>query len=218
MKKNKHYTISFNYFVPVILLCFLMLTYIETLDGTMSYYGANDKYSSINVRSAIDSSVDYPYWYPWMMAGIPSVHSAQNISDYYPPNHVIKFLNSIGMPWFWNYIIHLLFAGLGMYFLCLHIKINKFISIIPSLGFINLPYMTGMLVHGHGSQVMTICYLPWVFLFYLKIKSNPSFKNLSIFSILLCLQLLRGHVQMAYYTWMVIGIVIIIEILHSHIH
>ena len=28
--------------------------------------------------------------FPWMMGGVPSVHSAQNISDYYPPNYVMK--------------------------------------------------------------------------------------------------------------------------------
>ena len=212
MKKNKYQLFNFSLFAPALILCCLMLTYFEALDGSQSYYGANDKYSAINVRAAIDASNDYPYWFPWMMGGIPSVHSAQNISDFYPPNYLIKALNSFGMPWFWNYIIHFLFAGIGVYSLCLYLKLSKFISILPAVGFICLPYMTGMLVHGHGSQVMTLCYLPWIFLFYLKIRGNPNLNHSLILSILLSLQLLRGHVQMAYYTWMVIGLVAIVDI------
>ena len=34
------------------------------------------------IKEAISKSSDYPYWFPWMMGGVPSVHSAQNISDY----------------------------------------------------------------------------------------------------------------------------------------
>ena len=77
-----------------------------------------------------------------------------------------------------------------------------------------MPYITAMLVHGHGSQVMTICYMPWVFYTYIKLKNNLSMKNIGIFALILTLQLLRGHIQMAYYTWMMLGLYIIIDFVH----
>tara|TARA_Y100000768_G_scaffold283875_1_gene218507 strand:+ start:3698 stop:6313 length:2616 start_codon:yes stop_codon:yes gene_type:complete len=190
----------------------LIFIYSDTLDGTKSFYGAGDKVSARNVKEAISKSSDYPYWFPWMMGGVPSVHSAQNISDYYPPNYVMKALHTIGLPWFWNYIFHLLFAGIGMYLLCVRLKLSRFASSLSSLGFAVTPYMTGMLVHGHGSQVMTLCYMPWIFYAYIKLKDYQSIKNMSILALLLALQLLRGHVQMAYYTWLMLAILIVVDL------
>ena len=46
----------------------------------------------------------YPLWLPWVFSGLPSVHSFQNISDYYFPNYAMKAIHYIGVPWFWNYI------------------------------------------------------------------------------------------------------------------
>ena len=37
----------------------------------------------------------YPLWLPWVFSGLPSVHSFQNISDYYFPNYLIIFYR----PW-----------------------------------------------------------------------------------------------------------------------
>ena len=199
----------------VVIFVALMLIYSDTLDGSRSFYGANDKVSARNVKEAISKSSEYPYWFPWMMGGVPSVHSAQNISDYYPPNYIMKVLYSLGVPWFWNYIFHFLFAGIGMYFLCTRLKLDKFASTLSALGFVITPYMTGMLVHGHGSQVMTLCYMPWVFYSYINLKNNPSIKRLAVLSLFLALQLLRGHVQMAYYTWLMLGILILIDIIYQ---
>tara|TARA_Y100000768_G_scaffold388432_1_gene384316 strand:- start:129 stop:2747 length:2619 start_codon:yes stop_codon:yes gene_type:complete len=198
-----------------VVLIALMFIYSDTLDGTKSFYGAGDKVSARNVKEAVSKSEDYPYWFPWMMGGVPSVHSAQNISDYYPPNYIMKFLHSIGLPWFWNYIFHLLFAAIGMYLLCVRLKLSRFASSLSSLGFAVTPYMTGMLVHGHGSQVMTLCYMPWVFYAYIKLKDRQSIKNISILALLLALQLLRGHVQMAYYTWLMLAILIVIDLVYE---
>ena len=154
------------------ILIALMIIYSATLDGSKSFYGAGDKTSAINVKEAISKSDDYPYWFPWMKGGLPSVHSAQNISDYYPPNYIMKALHSMGVPWFWNYIFHFLFAGIGMFFLCVYLKLSRFSSSLSALGFSIMPYMTGMLVHGHGSQVMTLCYMPWVFYAYMEITTK----------------------------------------------
>ena len=198
-----------------VMLIALMFIYSDTLDGTKSFYGAGDKVSARNVKEAISKSSDYPYWFPWMMGGVPSVHSAQNISDYYPPNHLMKALHSIGIPWFWNHIFHLLFAAIGMYLLCVRLKLGRFASSLSSLGFAVTPYMTGMLVHGHGSQVMTLCYMPWIFYAYIKLRDQLSIKNIAILSLLLALQLLRGHVQMAYYTWLMLAIFIVVDLVYE---
>ena len=68
--------------IVFIALVALIIVYSGALAGTHDFY-PNDKVSSMNVKEAVNSSGDYPYWFPWMMGGIPSVHSFQNVSDYY---------------------------------------------------------------------------------------------------------------------------------------
>ena len=46
---------------------------------------------------------------------------------------------------------------------------------------------------------------------YIGMKNNLSMKNLGIFSLMLAIQLLRGHIQMAYYTWIMLGLYIVID-------
>ena len=101
----KNRSISFLRLAPLffVLLIALISTYSDVLTGSHNFL-SNDKVSAMNVKEAINQSDDYPYWFPWMMGGVPSVHSAQNISDYYPPNYIMKLLNLIGVPWFFNYI------------------------------------------------------------------------------------------------------------------
>ena len=64
------------------------------------------------------------------------------------------------------------------------------------------------------SEVMTL-YMPWIFYAYIKLKDQLSIKNIAILALLLAFQLLRGHVQMAYYTWLMLGILILIDVVYD---
>ena len=46
----------------------------------------------------------YPLWMPWVFSGVPSIHSFQNISNFYYPNALNNLLQLIGFPKFWIYI------------------------------------------------------------------------------------------------------------------
>ena len=71
---------------------------------------SGDSLSSKTIKHAINDEIeingDYPNWLPWIFSGLPSTHSMQNVSDYYFPNHIMLALNSVGLPWFWNYVFH----------------------------------------------------------------------------------------------------------------
>ena len=197
--------------VVFIALVALIIVYSGALAGTHDFY-PNDKVSSMNVKEAVNSSGDYPYWFPWMMGGIPSVHSFQNVSDYYFPNYFFKALNFLGMPWFWNFVLHLFFGGVGIFVLLRKLNIDRFSSAISGMAFSIMPHVTAMLVYGHGSQIMTIAYMPWVFYSYLRLRENTSLSNLGIFSLIIGLQILRGHPQIAYYTWLMLGLCLLVDL------
>ena len=179
-----------------------------------------DSISAKSVRHGIELSVEkfeeYPTWMPWMFGGLPSTHSMQNVSEYYYPHHLISLIKLFSLPWFWNSLIHFLFAGIGMYLLLKRMKLDFFPSLFGAIAFIMMPWMITMIVHGHGSQVMTAAYIPWVLWALLKIKQEASYKSISILALLIGLQLQRAHVQIAYYTWMLMGAYIIYDIVLSH--
>ena len=73
-------------------------------------FGGPDSLSPSAVNQGIESAEkefgEYPLWLPWVFSGLPSIHSFQNISDFYFPNAIINSLKWMGFPGFWNYILH----------------------------------------------------------------------------------------------------------------
>jgi len=180
---------------------------------------SSDSISAKSVSQGIDIANEkygeYPIWMPWMFGGIPSTHSMQNISEYYFPHQIISAIKLLGIPWFWNFILHFLFCGYGMYILLKKLKLGFYPSLLGASCFMVTPWMVVNIVHGHGSQVMTAAYLPWVMWATIKLKDRPSIRNISILALLIGLQLQRGHVQIAYYSWIVMAGYIIYDYMLS---
>ena len=164
---------------------------------------------SHGINKAAETYGEYPLWMPWMFSGLPSTHSMQNISSYYFPHYITSAVKHIGLPWFWTFLIHFLFGGLGMYLFLRMIKLDYYSSLFGAISFMIMPWMVVMIVHGHGSQVMTATYIPWVMWSLLRIKDSCTMQNSAILALILGLQLQRAHVQIAYYTWMIMGIYIL---------
>ena len=198
----------------LLLFCVSVITFYEVFTG-IKIFVSGDSLSPISIREGINNIInlsgEYPYWLPWIFSGMPSIHSFTNISDFYYPHKLFLFLNSIGLPWIWNFLLHLIFGGCGMYSLTRYLSCSRYSSLFASICFITLPYLVAMIAFGHGSQAMTAAYIPIIILFLFKVFDKTNILNLSVFSVLLGLQLQRGHVQICYYTWMMIGLYILIK-------
>ena len=167
---------------------------------------------STSIKNLTSTFGEFPYWLPSNFGGMPTIHSLQGISNYYMPNYIIQLF---GLPGIWTQLIHLVFAGLGSYVLLKHMKVNIYAALFGGVMFLMTPYMNVCIVHGHGSQLMTAAYIPWVCWALLKLSENQNLKNLGLFGILLGFQLQRGHIQIAYYTWMIIGIFVLYKLATS---
>ena len=93
---------------------------------------------------------------------------------------------SMGMLQFWEFIFHFIFAALGMIFLLRYLNVRDTISFFGGVTYMMMPYLVTMIVHGHGSQVMTASYIPWVMWSLIKLKEQPNIRSISIlaFSVL----------------------------------
>ena len=183
-------------------------------------FGGPDSLSPSAVHQGIESAEkefgEYPLWLPWVFSGLPSIHSFQNISDFYFPNAIINSLKWMGFPGFWNYILHFILAGMGVFALLTQVGANRLSALFGGLSFALMPYLITMVVHGHGSQMMTTAWLPWVIWAILRLFDKTNIGNLGILGLIVGLQLQRAHAQIAYYTWMAGGLLILLLLWDIH--
>ena len=114
MKINKEYFI-----VIFLLLIIICITFYELLSGQKVLASA-DTLSPLAIKEGISRSLGdhsiYPLWVPWIFGGLPTIHSLLNISTNYYPHKILSLLIYIlGLPWIWNFLIHNIFGGIGMY-------------------------------------------------------------------------------------------------------
>ena len=213
MKDSKFY-IAFIFFIGFI----FALLYGEVLDGSF-IFASGDYLNPLSLLKGIESSEarfsDRPIWLPWIFSGMPSVHAFNDLSRLYFPNLVFEYINKVGVPEFWNLIFHLFFGMIGCVVLSQKLKMSKYIAFFSASCFVLLPYLHVMGVHGHGSQLMSSVYIPWIFWSIIRFKEKTSFSNLFTISMFVGLQLLRAHIQIAYYTWCFIGLYVVFEFIFS---
>lgn len=141
----------------------------------------------------------YPLWQPWVFSGMPTVEAFSYLSGLYFPNSAIAFLHLDGML---LQLIHLLFGGVGMYLFLRHQSAAAAAAWFGGAVFMLNPALTAMLVHGHGSQLMTAAYLPWLLWAAMRLMERGRLQDAGMLAILAGFQLQRSHVQIAWYSWL----------------
>ncbi len=154
---------------------------------------------------------EYPLWQPYIFSGMPAFSSMMYTKWVYFPNFVLGLFNKIGMPALWGMLLHYLLAAMGVYVLLRSLKVGFLPALLGGLAYMLTPFFIVMISAGHGSQMMTSAYLPWLIYATKRIFDHPDLKGLLILAIVAGFQLQRGHVQVAYYGWMAIGWYVIIE-------
>ncbi len=207
-------------FLIVLTTLFLITSFLYIKFITGKYiFGSGDylapKMISESVKNLQELYGEYPYWMPSVFGGMPTIHSLQNISNYYMPNFILNILKIFSSPEIWTQLIHLIFAGLGIYVLLRFLKLDFMVALFGAIMFLMTPYMNACIVHGHGSQIMTAAYIPWVCWGLLKLWNKQNLQNLGMLAIFIGFQLQRGHIQIAYYTWLMIGIFILYKMITS---
>ncbi len=203
----------------IVLLLLTLITgglFLSLLDGSHVFISSDTlspQAIAKGMEAAKASTGSYPLWLPWIFSGLPAVHSFQYISHYYFPHHIFLFLKSMGMPWFWTFFTHYIFAGFGGYLLLKRLRLSVYSAFLGAVAFMITPYMITMIVFGHGSQMMTAAYIPWIIWALIRLEERPGFTNGGILAALMALQLLRAHIQIAYYTWMMVGLYLVIRLI-----
>lgn len=194
----------------VVFLTLMTIFFFEAITGEKTYFSPDAQAASAITRpleKALWENGAYPLWTPYVFCGMPSFASISFTPLAYFPQ-VLEVLIARVLPinmWF-IFSFYYVLAGMGV-FVFLR---RKGTGVIPALtggfAFMMTPYLITMTVYGHGSQMMTAAYIPWAFWAVDRLIAKVSFRNVGLAGLIIGLMLQRGHVQIAYYGLMLIGL------------
>ena len=149
----------------------------------------------------------YALWNPYHFLGMPSFGSLAHIPYVYPPDVLFGFLNaSLGFPDLTWLVTHYLLLALGMVALLRALGAGPEAAAIGATTLALTPNLVAVGAFGHGSQIMTAAYLPLLFLLFDRFARRGSLLALAAFALAAAIQLLRGHVQIVFYSWLALGL------------
>ena len=164
--------------------------------------------TSIALDAVYEETGRYPLWQPWSFSGMPTVEAFTYLNGLYYPGVFFDFFQIKGL---FLQLLHFVFAGLGGFVLLRQFRLHDVAAFLGGAAFMLTPYMVTMFVYGHGSQLMTAAYMPWVLWAALRLLDNMRPSDMGVLALLTGMQLQRGHVQIAYYTWLLLFLLIVLK-------
>lgn len=159
-------------------------------------------------KEALEGGV-YPLWNPYIFCGMPSFSSLSYNPYIYPVGMAFKVLWPLmRLPMMWL-LIYYLAGGLSLFLLLRKMPLPSAAAAFGATAFMFTPNLVAVGAFGHGSQLMASMYVPIIFLMTHRLLNKGGAVYAAGLALLFGLQLLRGHVQISYYTAIMIGIMTI---------
>src|SRR6059036_1072616 len=147
---------------------------------------------------------------------MPSFASGTYNPLIYPPDWPLALVQKVvplpDMTWM---LLYYFLGGFFLYLLAREWGASAEGAVIGGAAFVFAPNLVVVGSHGHGSQLVDSAYLPllmWLATRWLR-RGGPA--NLAWLALAGGFQLLRGHVQICFYTWLAVGGYAVIEWLAS---
>jgi hypothetical protein len=153
-----------------------------------------------------------PLWNPYIFGGMPFYDSMSWNGFVYPTYWIKTALEKIPgleLPRLFFLVIHYLLAGVGMFFYLRSRKVGHAGATAGGLAFMLTPHLVGLSTIGHAGKVMTAAYIPLVLLAAERVMETGNRRWLAALALLGGLQLLARHVQVSYYTWIAVAILLV---------
>jgi predicted secreted protein len=147
----------------------------------------------------------YPLWNPFVFLGMPSFASGAYNPLIYPPDWplaIAKFLPLPDLTWL---LIYYFLAGFFFFLLARDWGARPEGALLGAVAFVFAPNLVAVGSHGHGSQLVDSAYLPLMLWLASRWLDRGRLSDLAWLALAGGFQLLRGHVQICFYTWIAVA-------------
>jgi hypothetical protein len=149
----------------------------------------------------------YPLWNPFVFLGMPSFASGAYNPLIYPPDWPLALLNKVvplpDMTWL---LLYYFIGALAMYLLAREWGARAEGALLAGAVFVFAPNLVAVGSHGHGSQLVNSAYLPLMLWLAARWLRRGTLADLGFLALAGGFQMLRGHVQISFYTWGAIAV------------
>jgi len=144
---------------------------------------------------------DQAMWNPNVFSGMPSY--LISFGAKYPfIGQIYKLTNNV-MNW---RILMLFIMALGVYLFMIYLKFDPIIAFISAIAMALSCHFLGLLEIGHNTKFKAVVYIPWIIFAVHYLKERRSIIALGTTAIILIIQLRTNHPQISYYTFLMIGV------------
>jgi len=156
-----------------------------------------------------------PLWNPYMFGGMPFFESMTWSAFVYPSfwiNFVLEKIPGVDLPRLFFLVMHYLLAGIGTFFFLRSRGVGHAGATLGGVAFMLSPHLVGLATIGHGGKVLTAAYIPLVIMAAMKILDGGGRRWVAILALVGGLQFLARHVQVSYYTWLIVLVLIVFSL------
>ncbi len=147
---------------------------------------------------------ELPLWCPATFAGTPFLASLQ-AGVYYLPN-LLYLAAPAGLAMLASRAAHLLWVQVGTWLLAGEAGAGAAGAVLSSVVFSLSTIVTYRIYCGGLGFLDAQCWMPWIFLGMLSVWRRPSFRGWLWLAAASAMQLLAGHAQVVYLTWLPLAI------------
>ena len=202
-----------NWTIVIILLALLLLFYHAIVFEGKTLLPP-DTITAKSYKTFVDNALkdlDYPLWNPYIFSGMPSFASLSNtplvnIVDTIINYSLIAISKILPLTPFMRIIVNYLFLGLLMFLLLNSFKVNRYAALFAAVAVMFIPQFVAFSVFGHNSKILTIVLIPLIFWAVNQLLEKKNLLYFALAAMAFGLQLMRAHVQVCYYTYLLIGL------------
>jgi membrane protein YfhO len=149
----------------------------------------------------------YPLWNPFVFLGMPSFASGAYNPLIYPPDWPLALIAKV-VP-----LPDLTWLLLYYFLLAREWGARPEGALLGAVAFVFAPNLVAVGSHGHGSQLVDSAYIPLLLWLVARWMRRGGLHHLGWLALAGGFQMLRGHAQIAFYTWIAVALYLLVDLL-----
>jgi hypothetical protein len=223
--KTNFFTSHPNWSAALILFLLLIIFYYPIVFEDKTLLPPDKVTAKLSRSFAVDTIFNdgtYPLWNPYIFSGMPSFASLSstpfiNLVDTAINYTIIGIGRVIPLTPFMRIIFNYVIFGLLVYLLLKSFKVNRYACLFAAIAVVFVPQYVAFTAYGHNTKFLTLALIPLIFWAVHNLLNKRNLLFFVLTALALGFQLLRAHVQVCYYTYILIGLYFIYFVISEYI-